>query len=460
MKKKIIDASNSPGDAGKLLDSFDARVRREALARLAANAPHVPERNMVNMHAHSFFSYNSRGFSPSHIAWEARNAGLYAAGLCDFDVLDGLDEFLDAGLALGLRTAVNIETRAFLSEFAQVDINSPGEPGVTYVMGAGFARKPAPGTPQGDGLARLKNQASERNAALVKRINARLPDIAVDYECEVLPLSPGACPTERHIVNAYIAAAETRMPDAGKRAGFWAATLKRPSDAMPALASNRPAMEEAVRSALVKRGGLGYETPTQKTFPPVDDFFKWVSDCRAIPMAAWLDGASAGEQDMRAMLECLKAKGVAAVNLIPDRNHNIADPKVKSVKTQKLGEVIEAAEELRMPINIGTEMNKDGQPFFDDLAAPALARHSELFLAGARIMVGHTRLLRYADYSYAGAESAAEFGANLSRKNKFFESIGGLPPLRVEQAGRLDKAGHEKAFALLADSAARGHWLV
>jgi len=62
---------------------------------------------------HSFFSFNARDWSPSRIAWEARQAGLYAAAVCDFDVLDGMEEFLDAGEAIGLRAAAHLETRAF-----------------------------------------------------------------------------------------------------------------------------------------------------------------------------------------------------------------------------------------------------------------------------------------------------------------------------------------------------------
>ena len=37
-----------------------------------------------------------------------------------------------------------------------------------------------------------------------------------------------------------------------------------------------------------------------------------------------------------------------------------------------------------MPILVGTEMNKAGQPFVDDFHAPELALYVEDFLAGAR----------------------------------------------------------------------------
>ena len=76
------------------LNDFDPAVRRDALAACAAmrgeSAPAAD--GAVNMHCHSFFSYHAEGWSPSRIVWEAYKAGWYAAALCDFDVLDGLEE--------------------------------------------------------------------------------------------------------------------------------------------------------------------------------------------------------------------------------------------------------------------------------------------------------------------------------------------------------------------------------
>ena len=184
------------------LDSFDREERRQALKALAeccgATLPEPLER--VNLHLHSFFSYNAKGYSPSHIAWEARRQGLYAAGLCDFDVLDGLEEFLAAGQVLGLRATVNLETRAFLHDYAKVDINSPGEPGVTYIMGAGFARMPVLGSRVAATLERYRRQAGARNRALVARINARLPEIVLDYDADDIRLvsSLPICDTNSH----------------------------------------------------------------------------------------------------------------------------------------------------------------------------------------------------------------------------------------------------------------------
>lgn len=450
-------ANESQALAG--LDAFGAAERRQALAWLAGRAGERIERPLVNMHMHSFFSYNTAGYSPSRLAWEAWRGGLYAAGLCDFDVLDGQEEFLEAGLMLGLRATANLETRAYVREFAAGDINSPGEAGVAYVMGAGFASPVLPGSPQAGPLAALRRQASDRNRALVGRINARLPDIALDYDRDVVPLSPGACPTERHIVRAYRLKAEAQFGQGEDLWSFWAGILGKTQSEMVRLGRDLPDFEEAIRARLVKRGGIGYEPPTDKSFPLADDFFRWVLDCGAVPTATWLDGTSPGESDMAAMLDCMRAKGAAAMNIIPDRNHNIADPRLRSVKLAKLAEAVRAAESMAMPLNIGTEMNKDGQPFADDLDCEALRPYRAAFLAGARIMVGHSLLARYAGYSYCGAQAQADFGNRTRDKNAFFQSVGSLPALREETGRKLADAGQAKALACIRISAAKGRWI-
>lgn len=104
--------------------------------------------NNVNMHLHSHFSFNAENWAPTKIAEECSAAGLDAAGLIDFDVLDGLDEFFAAGERLGLRSIVGLETRVFYNEFADKEIDSPGEPGVHYMDGIGFCKVPDIGKTQ------------------------------------------------------------------------------------------------------------------------------------------------------------------------------------------------------------------------------------------------------------------------------------------------------------------------
>lgn len=443
------------------LDSFDPAQRRAALdALIERHLPAAPLTDNVNMHCHSFFSFNAYGWSPSSVLWNLYEEGVYAAGLCDFDVLDGLEEFIGAGHALGMRTAVHVETRAFLDEFADREINSPGEPGVTYVMGAGFARVPESGTPQAATLQQYREHAQQRNIALMERINARLPEIAVDYARDVLPLTPLGAPTERHMVAAYLNRSIDLLPERPAWAAFWSGILCMDEEKIPTPEADRPRLEELIRAKLAKQGGIGYVQPSRETFPPVEDFFQWVASCGAIPMDTWLDGTSAGESDDAALLECMRAKGARAVNIVPDRNWNLKDANERGRKYLELERFVKLANSMLMPINIGTEMNKLGQPLVDDLGGKELAPFKDSWMMGARIMAGHTIALRFANFGYASAEADAHFGGDVLKKNLWFEAIGALPPMEADVAARLSAAGPEAAFAKLHDSITQDGWMV
>jgi hypothetical protein len=433
------------------LDDFDPKVRAEALEAAAGRMVSGPSSENVNMHFHSFFSYNAEGWSPSHIAFEAKRAGLYAAGLCDFDVLDGQEEFLNAGELLGLRSTVNVETRVFLPEYADKEISSPGEPGVTYIMGAGFARPLVHGSLQAIGLRGYRERATLRNEELIERINPHVPDIAVNYESDVLPLTPLNGATERHIMRAYVNKAQEKFGTEDAVAAYWAKLLGKPVEDVAKMLGT-PAIEDAVRSKFAKKGGFGYVQPSADTFPMVQEFIDWVLSCEAIPMVTWLDGTSDGEKDGRAMLECLTAKGCAALNIVPDRNWNYKDPEQKAIKVANLEAIVQAADDMGLPVNIGTEMNKAGLPFVDDLSGEVLSRFKQSFLRGARIIVGHSIMLRYAGISYVGCD------CELQKKNDCLEKIGALPALTREIAAKLREAGESKAHDLVQDAVKRGSW--
>lgn len=443
------------------LDSFDAPQRQKALAQLIDSGLDSIERSdNINMHFHSFFSYNSQNWSPTRIAWQSHKAGLYAAGLCDFDVLDGQQEFLAAGEILGLRTTVNLETRGFLTEYADKEITSPGEPGVTYLMGAGFARNFADDSSQAEGLRFYRQKARQRNTDLIERINPHISKIAIDYQNDVLPLTPTNSATERHIIIAYINKSLNTFDSDTELTEFWSKVLGVDDTKIAKLLKDRPAMETVVRAKFVKQGGIGYIQPSSDTFPTVEKFFSWVRSCDAIAMITWLDGTSNGEANGRAMLECMQAKGAAALNIIPDRNWNISNTEVRNIKQKKLHEIIQIANDMHLPVNIGTEMNKLGQPFVDDLDYKALRPFKDTFLRGARILVGHSILLRFAGFSYTSQATETQFGQNIQAKNNFFESVGRLPPLTRKIGDSLRDTGEQKAYAHICDSAKNGNWII
>ena len=355
---------------------------------------------------------------------------------------------------MGLRAAVHMETRAFVNEWANLEINSPGEPGVAYIMGCGFTRLPAPQSSAGKTLALLRQGAQDRNLALIARINAALPTIAIDYQRDVAPLTPKGVATERHIVQAYRVRANAHFSTSVERAAFWSPLLKCSAEEFAALEANLPKFEDLIRNALAKRGGIGYIQPTEQTFPLVGDFIDWVKQCDAIPTIAWLDGTSAGEADADGLVDLMTGKGCAALNIIPDRNWNIKDPESAKLKQRKLDEIIQACVRRDIPVNIGTEMNKGGLPFVDDITGAVLYRYADIFTTGAQIMVGHTVLTRYAAMPYTGQRAAAEF-RNVKERNAFFAAIGALPPMTTSASDELLAAGPEAVYGILKDRIGR-----
>jgi len=429
----------------KQIDDFNLETRMNALKTITAESKFPLTSNLFNMHCHSFFSYNSEGWSPAHIALQCADQGLYAAALCDFDVLDGLEEFITASQLLSLRSAVHLETRAFVTEMSDKNISSPGEPGVAYIMGCGFSTIPAENSSAAKTLAELRQSAQSRNLALITRVNQALPPIAIDYERDVVPLTPRGVATERHIVRAYRLKANDVFPLNTQRADFWVPLLKCSTDEFDILKDNIPKFEDIIRNALAKRGGIGYIQPTEKTFPMADDFINWVKECDAIPTIAWLDGTSQGEANADALVELMCSKGCAALNIVPDRNWNIKDPDTAALKQKNLNDIVQACIKRDLPINIGTEMNKGGLPFVDDINGPVLSHYADLFTEGANIMVGQTTLARYAGCAYCSNKALTEFNS-VKKRNTFFAAVGALPPLSADQAAQYTDAGPEATF--------------
>lgn len=404
------------------LNSFDGSIRSERLRQLSAceGESLPPQGGAFNMHAHSFFSFNGYGYSPSALAWEGRKRGLSAMGIVDFDVLDGVDEFLGACRLLNLRACAGIETRVFIPEFATRVINSPGEPGIAYHMGTGFTTGKGHDSPL---LARLKEIAQQRNRSLISRVNPYLSPVEIDYARDLLPLSPNGNPTERHVCTAYDEKAREVFPDLAERSRFWAEKLGiAAAQAMTEL-EDPPVFQGRIRSKTMKAGGVGYVRPEGGDFPQLAEVNRFVREAGAIPTMAWLDGLSEGEQALDELLDVMIASGVAAVNIIPDRNWNIGNVEEKGRKVAELKRYIGAAQARHLPILIGTEMNAPGQRFVDDLDAPELAPHYEAFLEGVHILHAHTVLQEAGGMGYLSAWAEKHFGS-AAEKNAYFAGLG------------------------------------
>jgi hypothetical protein len=249
----------------------------------------------------------------------------------------------------------------------------------------------------------------------------------LDWERDVLPLAPSGNATERHLCEAFERKAREVFPDPTTRATFWRETL---GDAPPEGAK----LQNLIRAKTMKKGGVGYVQPDEKSFPLMADMNQCVLECNAIPTVTWLDGTSDGEKCMEELVQVCKRSGAAALNIIPDRNYT---PGVKDHKLQNLYDMVALAGKHDFPIIVGTEMNSPGNKFVDNFDSAELKPLLPVFLRGAHIIYAHSVLQRQAGLGYLSVWARKNF-PTIGAKNDFFEKLGRrLQPQTEERLRRL-----------------------
>ena len=430
-------------------NDFDPAVREKALNEAAANESFPAAQPIVNAHAHTFYSFNYKGYSPTTFALEAKRAGLEIGGIVDFDVLDGLDEYWAASRRLDLKACIGLESRVFVPEFSDRVINSPGEPGISYHMGTGFTTTRIPAEAQ-QFLDGMRQTSETRNRAMADRVNAYLNPLVLDYDVDVNPLTPQGNATERHLCLAYARKAAAQYPEESALRAFWGEKLGVAPEDLKELPDGR-AITDLIRAKTMKKGGVGYVQPDSGSFPKMADMNEFVLLCGALPTITWLDGTSDGEAAIEELVEVARSTGAVAFNIIPDRNYTPGSPDQKLANLQQ---VIRLSADLGLPLIGGTEMNSPGQKFVDDFDSAELSPHREAFLCGGYILHAHSTLQKARGMGYLSEWAKGNF-SDVHQKNEFFAAFGKVFSPRGESVllDRLDKEMTAEQVQVLAGEA-------
>jgi hypothetical protein len=253
-------------------------------------------------------------------------------------------------------------------------------------------------------LRQMRRTAELRNRELVRRLNSFLQPVVLDYDLDVLPLTPAGNATERHLCKAYAKKAN---------ASFWREKLGDcPTDPVE--------LQTLIRSRTMKKGGAGYVAPDQGSFPTMADMNRFVLEAGGIPTLTWLDGTSEGERSIKELFDAATSTGAAALGIIPDRNYT---PGVKDEKLKNFYQVIEMADQRGFPVMVGTEMNAPGNKFVDSFETAELKPLLPLFLKGAHVIYAHSVLQHESGLGYLGDWSRRSF-ESVAAKNEFFEKVG------------------------------------
>lgn len=414
----ILDALNSPR----------TNERKQALAEAArrfetGEVGRPMETGWTNPIARTFFSYSVAGFSPSRLTWEAVVRGLSVIGSADLDNLGAMNEMFAAGEALHIRTTVSLETTVLVDSYADRDINRVGFPGVMRAMGVGFSSVPGTGAEHGKLIATLPQRAVARNVALIEKINALLTPVKIDFESDVLPLTPAGNATEKHISAAYARKAMTIFTDSVDLAVFWADVLGRsPADVGELLADQDVFLDSLAEKIMPTVAG---QSPAgERDHPSAEAFFQAVRASGAIPCLCWQGGDTDGEKDAEQLLSDAEGWGARAVAVTPDGSWNLSDPEKKAQGLKALEELMVAARKRRMPILAGSRMNRPGQKFVDSFDAPEVAPYVREFTDSAYWLYGHTLLARALGYGVGSPWARLRLGRDRGRTNAFYLEVG------------------------------------
>lgn len=190
-----------------VLNKLNAPTKAERLENLAqvlkttVFPPMVPQ--YINNHIHTTYSFSP--YSPTAAVYAARMEGLCTAGIIDHDSISGAREFLEAARLVDMPVTIGMECRVSMdgTRLEGRRTNNPDQVGVSYMT---IQSVPHDKIDVLTEFFRPYQQARHRrNRAMIERINALLPQISLDYDRDVLPLSEsqdGGGVTERHLMYA------------------------------------------------------------------------------------------------------------------------------------------------------------------------------------------------------------------------------------------------------------------
>ena len=280
----------------------------------------------VNAHIHTPYSFSAFKDleEPFRMAGEE---GIAVLGINDFNTVKGYDEFFRLAGDHGVFPLFNIEFIGLLEEEQRTGtlVNDPNNPGRIYFSGKGLRYPWVP--PQGEEtlLDDLVREGNEQVRQMVEKANAwfekTAPEIRLSFE-KIREELAVELVRERHVAKAIRLAVEeqgdtVRQKEILTRIFEGIAPATEPG--------NTAALENEIRSRLLKKGGPAFIPEDPDTFLPVSRVVRFILKAGGIPCyPVLLDDArgniTAYERNKETLAANLEDMNVFAVEFIPGRN--------------------------------------------------------------------------------------------------------------------------------------------
>ena len=281
----------------------------------------------VNAHMHTPYSFSA--FNGVDQALDmACEEGVGVVGINDFYSLEGYGEWKEGCQKRHLCPIMGIEFISLNSEdqAAGLRVNDPNNPGRTYISGKGLAYPVILKGEEARLLADVRKESNAQVERMCEKLNAHLSAVNagfnIDFSLIVKELTKGSV-RERHLAKALRIAVEANFKDEISRAAayeniFGGKPLKAAQD-------NVAAVENEIRSKLLKAGGAAFVPEDPKAFLPMETVCQIIKAAGGIPTYPFLADNAKGEftdfeGDLQKAADTLKKRGFSSVEFITTRN--------------------------------------------------------------------------------------------------------------------------------------------
>jgi len=281
----------------------------------------------VNGHVHTPYSFSAFD-SIGELFQMAVDEKIAALGINDFFVTDGYDEFCRFAANSHIFPLFNIEFISLMKAEQQLGIrvNDPNNPGRCYFSGKGLDYP----FRIDDNLKRILNRVVSESQNQMRQMIAKMNEwlrqtnvpLSLTYE-DVKRRYARELVRERHLAKALRVAVFEHMVDKESRLE-WLTKLF--GGKVPASEPNDvPALENEIRSYLLKSGGPAFVEEDDKAFLSLEQVIEIISMAGGIPCyPVLLDDKNGGytefEADAASLLQSLRNMQIGCIELIPGRN--------------------------------------------------------------------------------------------------------------------------------------------
>ena len=281
----------------------------------------------VNGHIHSPYSFSA--FQDLEQAFRmALQEKIKVLGINDFNTTSGYSLFHNLGVKHKVFPLFNIEFMGLMpwEQERGVRINDPSNPGRIYFSGKGLDYPVSLGQAEAEMLDRLKKEGHRQVREMILKLNRHLEtagsDLQLDFDRVKRDYTSGMV-RERHIARALRIMISDRYASDPERTAFLKTLYGGTEPAAPP--GDEAAVENEIRSRLLKAGGAAFVEEDPDAFPRLDDIISIIRTAGGIPCYPVLLDDPKGwhtefEADPEALCKNLLSRNISCIELIPGRN--------------------------------------------------------------------------------------------------------------------------------------------